>query len=216
MDNIGSTRHPHAVPACPCDPVTVDEAALILGCTRSVVMLHVSAGRLPSTDLVVGTVAADEGVDHQLSRADVEALALQVYRWREHRDDVDPYWVTGTRAASILGVNVARLNQLTIRGCLPYETSPPGRGSIPSRAAAGRGARSERSVGPVLRTTLPLRMGYPPSSVGGALPVSAAAKEGNPIAHEARQLRYRASSRRGRRRRVYAVGRRNGLCRHER
>jgi hypothetical protein len=44
-----------------------------------------------------------------------------VYEWRRHRDDLDPYWVPGNRAAGILGVNVTRLNQLAEREFLPFE-----------------------------------------------------------------------------------------------
>jgi DNA-binding transcriptional MerR regulator len=51
---------------------------------------------------------------------------MQVYCWRVHRDDVEPYWVRGQRAAEILGVNVTRLNQLASRGFLPYEVTAGG------------------------------------------------------------------------------------------
>jgi hypothetical protein len=47
-----------------------------------------------------------------LSRADVEALAVEVYPWRRHLDDRDAYWLTGQRAADVLGVNRATLRQL--------------------------------------------------------------------------------------------------------
>jgi hypothetical protein len=66
------------------------------------------------------------GAYRQLARTDVEAVALRVYRWREHQDDVDPHGVTGQRAAELLGVNVTRLNQLATRRILPFETTAGG------------------------------------------------------------------------------------------
>lgn len=99
------------------DPVTLRQAAHILGCTPATVRRHVLAGRLPT----------GEPQRHRtLSRADVEALALQVYDHRRHRDDPDSYWVTGQRAADILGVNIARLNQLVAKGFLPFEVHADG------------------------------------------------------------------------------------------
>lgn len=56
-----------------------------------------------------------------LSRAEVEALACQIYPWRDHLDDLAPYWVTAKRATRILGVNHTRLNQLAVRGFVPFE-----------------------------------------------------------------------------------------------
>ncbi len=51
------------------------------------------------------------GTGRQLSPADVEALAFRTYRWRVHlddvepyRNDVEPYRITGQRAAAVLGV----------------------------------------------------------------------------------------------------------------
>ena len=61
-----------------------------------------------------------------LSRADVEALALQTYKHWRHEEDGDSYWVTGRRAADVLGVNVARLNQLVAKGFLPFEVHVDG------------------------------------------------------------------------------------------
>ncbi len=95
----------------PINPVTLDEAALILGCSRSTVRRHIAAGRLRS---------AGRYEHRSLSRADVEALAMQVYRWRRHLDDVEGYWLTAGRAADVLAVNVTRLNQLVAADLLPY------------------------------------------------------------------------------------------------
>ena len=97
----------------PIDPVTYAEAAHILGVTSSTVRRHVLAGRL---------VRAAPAKERMISRTDVEALALQTYRHHRHKGNQDSYWVTGQRAADILGVNVSRLNQLVARGFLPYKT----------------------------------------------------------------------------------------------
>ncbi len=37
---------------------------------------------------------------------------MQVYRWRRHLDDADPYWLTAGRAADVLRIHVTRVNQL--------------------------------------------------------------------------------------------------------
>lgn len=42
-----------------------------------------------------------------------------MYDWRKHQGD-ESYWVTGRRAADILGVNVARLGQLVSKGFVPF------------------------------------------------------------------------------------------------
>jgi len=38
-----------------------------------------------------------------LARADVEALALQVYNYRRHRNDPESYWVTSQRVRTYSG-----------------------------------------------------------------------------------------------------------------
>ena len=48
------------------------------------------------------------------------------FDWRAHLRDPEPYWITGQRAADVLGVNVARLNQLATGGKLPYENHRDG------------------------------------------------------------------------------------------
>jgi hypothetical protein len=55
-----------------------------------------------------------------LSRADVEALAVEVYPWRLHWHREDAYWVVGRPAAAILGVTSARLRQLGDEDRVPY------------------------------------------------------------------------------------------------
>jgi hypothetical protein len=61
-----------------------------------------------------------------LSRADVEALALRTYAYSKHVRDPDSYWVTGQRAADILGVNMARVRQLAYAGLIPSERHADG------------------------------------------------------------------------------------------
>lgn len=101
----------------PLDPVTYSEAAHILGVTKSTVRRLVIAGRLPHV----------EPVRHRmLSRPDVETLALRTYKHWRHKHDRDSYWVTGRREADLLGVNVSRLNQLALRGFLPFEVHADG------------------------------------------------------------------------------------------
>jgi hypothetical protein len=61
-----------------------------------------------------------------LSRADVEALALRTYAYRKHIGDPGSYWVTGQRAADILGVNMARVRQLAYAELIPAERHADG------------------------------------------------------------------------------------------
>ncbi len=69
------------------DPVTLNEAAHILGVARSTVQLMVLDGRLTSH--------CAAGKHRQLSRTEVEQLATTVYDWWDHVHDADSYWVTG-------------------------------------------------------------------------------------------------------------------------
>ncbi len=96
----------------------VTYAAHILGVKPSTIRRHVIAGRLK---------ARRRPHKHRtLSRADVEALAVQTYRYRLHINDPDSYWVTNERAAAILGVNRARLNQLAAKDFIPFEVHADG------------------------------------------------------------------------------------------
>ncbi len=99
----------------PVDAISRVEAARILGCSRSTVAKYVREGRLHSA-----------GTRPSLSCAAVEQLALSVYPWRRDLRGDASYWVTGQRASGILGVNVARLNQLANAGRLPFETHEDG------------------------------------------------------------------------------------------
>ncbi len=101
----------------PIDGVTLAEAAMILGCSVTGVRRLIADGALPPTDRYR---------HRQLARADVEVLALRIYRWRGHLDVAEAYWLTGQRAAGVLGVNVTRLNQLAVRGFLPFEVHADG------------------------------------------------------------------------------------------
>lgn len=47
-------------------------------------------------------------------------LATEVYAWRAHIDDASSYWVTGERAAAVLGDSRARLNQLATARRVPF------------------------------------------------------------------------------------------------
>lgn len=102
------------------DPVTFDEAARILGCARSTVQVMIADGRLTASG------PYERG---RLSRADVEALALAVYDWRQHVDDPGAYWLTSHQAADLLGVSRQRLGQLGDKGFVPYVRHREGCGS---------------------------------------------------------------------------------------
>lgn len=61
------------------DAVTLQEAARILGCSVTTVRRQIASGRL---------IAPQRYRHRQLSRTDVEDLALEVFRWKRHRLDV--------------------------------------------------------------------------------------------------------------------------------
>jgi hypothetical protein len=82
----------------------MEEAGVILGGSAADVGRHLAGGRL----------------DPQLSRVDVERLASEIFSWRRHADDEHPYWVTGRRAADLLGVSRSRLGQLADTHSVPY------------------------------------------------------------------------------------------------
>jgi len=102
----------------PVDGVTLDEAAHIVGCSPRTLVRHIDAGRLP---------AAERHVKRRVSRADAEALALRLPSSRLAFDRDTSYWVGATQAASLLGVNVARLNKLVAAGRVPFEVHADGR-----------------------------------------------------------------------------------------
>ena len=102
----------------PVDGVTLDEAAHIVGCSRRTLVRHIETGRLP---------AAERHVKRRVSRADAEALALQLPSSRLAFDPDTAYWVGATQAARLLGVNVSRLNQLVAAGRVPFEVHADGR-----------------------------------------------------------------------------------------
>jgi hypothetical protein len=86
-------------PVRPVDAISQVEAARILACHRWTVGEYVKAGRLRS---------AGRNVRRGLSRADVEALACEVYLCWHHLEDAASYWITARSAKRILGVNHTR------------------------------------------------------------------------------------------------------------
>lgn len=96
----------------PVDPVTIEEAAAILGCSVASVRRRVLEGRLPRR--------RQKGKQGAFSRAEVEELATEVYDWRRHVHDATSYWVTTEQAVVILGVVHQRVRQLAERDLLPY------------------------------------------------------------------------------------------------
>jgi hypothetical protein len=101
----------------PVDGIGHAEAARMLACHRWTVGAYVKTGRLRS---------AGKNVRRGLSRTDVEAPACEVYPWWDHLDDEDSYWVTARHVKGILGVNHTRLNQLAVRGFVPFEVHVDG------------------------------------------------------------------------------------------
>ncbi len=79
---------------------------------------HIEAGRLP---------AGPKRQPRKVSRAEAEAFALQLPSSRVPFDRDTSYWVGATQASRILGVNVARLNQLVAKGFVPFEVHADGR-----------------------------------------------------------------------------------------
>jgi hypothetical protein len=85
----------------------------MLGCSEVDVRRHLGSGRLVA-------FAGGQGLDGMLDRETVERLASEVYPWRRRADDPDPYWVTGQRAADLLGVSRSRLGQLADARRVPH------------------------------------------------------------------------------------------------
>ena len=97
----------------PGDPIVLTEAADILGCSVDTVRRHVDAHRLHEARLSERPV---------ISRGEVETMAGVggLYPWRQHLHDSSSYWVTGARAAGVLGITTGRLNQLADAQRLPF------------------------------------------------------------------------------------------------
>lgn len=108
----------------PVDRVTLEQAAAILGCSISSARRYVLAGRLASH--------GGRYEHRMLSRADVEALALELYDWHRHLDDESSYWLTGTRATAVLGVSRQRLDQLANADRVPYVLHRDGTRLLPA------------------------------------------------------------------------------------
>jgi hypothetical protein len=107
----GILRQPRATPGPRADHVTLSEAAVILGCSISTVRHLVLTAR--------GRHGTSE-YDDVLVRENVETLATEVYGWRVHLDDPEPYWLTGQRAADTLCLSRARLSQLAADHRIPF------------------------------------------------------------------------------------------------
>ncbi len=102
----------------PVDGVSLDEAAHIVGCSRRTLVRHIEAGRLP---------AGPANQPRRVSRADAEMLALRSRSSRVGFDEESSYWVGATAAAELVGVGVARLNQLVAAERIPFEVHTDGR-----------------------------------------------------------------------------------------
>ena len=98
--------------------MTYAEAGHILEVTASSVRRRVLAGELKARR---GPLK-----HHTLSKADVEALALRTYRYRNHINDSNSYGVTGQRAADILGVNLSRVTELAYKELIASERHAEG------------------------------------------------------------------------------------------
>jgi hypothetical protein len=129
----GILRQPRVSLRPSTDQVTLSEAAVILGCSISTVR------RLVVTAL---NRMGNPRDDSSLARAAVEALATEVYSWRLHLDDANPYWLTGQRAADTLGLSRARLSQLASDNRIPFVRHQDGtrmyrRGQLEMIASSG-------------------------------------------------------------------------------
>jgi hypothetical protein len=95
----------------PLDRISASEAAAILGCSVDTVRRHVEADRLHDVPFDAGQA---------MSRAEVEAMAAELYPWRRHVRNMRSYWVTGAQAADILGITIGRLDQLSDSHQIPF------------------------------------------------------------------------------------------------
>ena len=91
--------------------MTLEEAASILGCSKSAARRRI---------LAAGISSAGRYAHRSLSREAVEHLALTLYRWRQHLGEPESYWITGQEAADVLGVNVSRVRVLAAKDRIPY------------------------------------------------------------------------------------------------
>lgn len=98
--------------------VTQAEAAHILGCHVTTVHRLIAEGLL----------GWEPGLHRQLSREEVEQVAVQ--RWRRRKpdapDDGVSYWVTAKQAGELLGVGRTRVGQLVESERLPCVRTPRG------------------------------------------------------------------------------------------
>jgi excisionase family DNA binding protein len=106
-----------SVPAMPApgDAITWREACAVLGCSMRTLARLIDAGELSR---------GPRWQHRQLSRADVEALALR--RWDPYASKPGTYWVGTKDAAVILGVHGSRVRQLAQAGRLPFAWTADG------------------------------------------------------------------------------------------
>jgi excisionase family DNA binding protein len=122
------------------DRVSLEEAALMLGCEASAVrqlmtIVRSRHGHVPR--------------ESELLRSTVEEVATEVYSWRLHTHDPDAYWLTGKQAARVLGVSRARLSQLAADNRVPFVRHQDGTRLYRRRQLeriAGSAARSRASA----------------------------------------------------------------------
>lgn len=96
------------------DELTIFEAAHVLGCTP------------PAARWLLVQCGLAKPATVRFKLDDVEALAVEEYRWRQHTDDPDSYWVAVGQAAEILGISAQRVKQLLDVGKLPHQTHRDG------------------------------------------------------------------------------------------
>jgi hypothetical protein len=93
------------------DLISMSEAADILHCADSTVTEMIQDGWLaPCPPHIRG----------DLSRADVEELATEIFPWPHQLHDVHSYWVTGADAAAVLGIGLDRFDELAAGGWIPH------------------------------------------------------------------------------------------------
>lgn len=92
------------------DHITRHEATQVLGCLPPAVRRYIANGTLHE---VAGQAKCN------LMRAEVEALAIEIYDWRKRFAEPQAYWVAAQRAAEILRVSLPRLRGLSESGRIP-------------------------------------------------------------------------------------------------
>jgi hypothetical protein len=99
----------------PVDSITLDEASHIIGCSLRTLHRHIEAGRLPH---------GPKNQKRRVSRADTEALALQLRSSRVPFDPDTSCWIGASAAAGIPGANVTGSTSSSRKGRHPLRDSP--------------------------------------------------------------------------------------------